>query len=84
MTLLGHPVYVTNAIPVNGGAGTNESRIILADLAQVAVAIDMEPTFTILTETFGNWDQIALRIVCRMDVAPLNPAGVVVLAGVTP
>ena len=84
MTLLGHPVYVSTGIPVNGGAGTNESRIILADLQQVAVGIDMEPTFTILDQTFGDWDQVALRIVCRMDIAPLNPAGVVVLTGVTP
>ncbi|MGI9079743.1 MAG: phage major capsid protein [Acidimicrobiales bacterium] len=84
MTLLGHPIFVSTAIATNGGAGTNESKIILADLAQVAVGIDAEPTFTILDQTFGDWDQVALRIVARMDIAPLNPAAVVVLTGVTP
>ena len=29
MTLLGHPVYVSTAIVTNGGAGTNESKILL-------------------------------------------------------
>ncbi|HVL06420.1 MAG TPA: phage major capsid protein [Egibacteraceae bacterium] len=83
LTLLGHPVYVTTGIPTNGGAGT-ESKIILADMQQVAVGIDAEPTFTILDQTYGDWDQVALRVVARMDIAPLNPAGVVVLTGVTP
>ncbi len=84
MTLLGHPVYVSTAIPTNGGAGTNESRILLADMAQVAVGIDAEPSFTILDQTYGEWDQVALRVVARLDIAPLNAAGVVVLNGVTP
>jgi HK97 family phage major capsid protein len=82
MTLLGHPVYVSTAIATNGGAGTNESRIILADMAQVAVGIDAEPSFTVLDQTFGDWDQVALRIVARLDIAPLNPAAIVVLNGV--
>jgi len=53
-------------------------------MQQVAVGIDLEPSFTVLDQTFGDWDQVALRIVARMDIAPLNPAGVVVLTGVTP
>jgi HK97 family phage major capsid protein len=36
--LLGHSVTVTNRIPSNGGAGTNESAIVLADFGQIAVA----------------------------------------------
>ena len=84
MMLLGKPVYVSTAIAINQGAGTNASTIILADMAQVAVGIDAEPAFTILDQTFGDFDQVALRIVARMDIAPLNPAAVVVLTGVTP
>ena len=83
MTLLGHAVYVTTAIPITGGAGTNESRISWRTFSKWPWA-STSRQFTVLTETFGNWDQIALRIVCRMDIAPLNPAGVVVLTGVTP
>ncbi|MDQ3575476.1 MAG: phage major capsid protein, partial [Actinomycetota bacterium] len=84
LTLLGHPVYPSTAIVTTGGAGTNESKIILADMAQVAVGIDAEPSFTILDQTYGDWDQVALRVVARLDIAPLNAAGVVVLNGVTP
>lgn len=81
--LLGHRVFVTTQLPTDEGAGTDESRVILADMAQVAVGVDMQPSFTVLDQTFGHWDQLALRVVCRMDIAPLNAAGVVVLEGVT-
>lgn len=83
-TLLGHPVYVTTQIPTNGGAGTNESRIILADMQQVAVGRDMDPTVKLLEERYGDFDQLALRVTARWDIGLLNAAGVVVLTGVTP
>jgi len=70
-------------MPRNGGVGTNESRIILADMKQVAVGRDQEINGTILTETFAHYDQMAIRITARFDIAPLNPEGVVVLNGVT-
>lgn len=82
-TLLGHPVYVTTQIAADGGVGTNESTIILADMAQVAIGVDVAPRAEILRETYGDFDQQALRIVARMDIAPLNPAAVIVLDGVT-
>lgn len=82
--LLGVPVFVTTQIPVNGGAGTNESRIILADMSQVAVARDQDVTVTLLSETYANYDQLGIRVVARFDVGLLNAAGVVVLNGVTP
>lgn len=81
-TLLGLPVRVTTQIPANGGVGADESTIILADMQQVAVAIDQDLTVAILTETFAQFDQIGVRVTARMDVAPLNPAGIVVLKGV--
>ena len=84
LTLLGHPVYVTSQSPTNGGAGTNESRIILADMAQVAVGRDLDPTVKLLEERYGDFDQLALRVTARFDIGLLNAAGVVVLAGVTP
>ncbi len=37
-----------------------------------------------LSETFGHYDQLAIRVTCRFDIAPLNPEGIVVLNGVTP
>ena len=81
--LLGIPVFISTQMPRNGGVGTNESRIILADMKQVAVGRDQEINGTILTETFAHYDQMAIRITARFDIAPLNPEGVVVLDGVT-
>ncbi len=76
MTLLGIPVYVTTQL----ATGT----VILADMNQVAIGRDLEPRLDVLRETYGNYDQVALRIVARMDIGALNPAGLVVLTGVTP
>ena len=81
--LLGYPVTVTNRIPSNGGEDENESTIALVDFAQIAVARDVQPSVTILDQTFGDYDQQAIRVVARYDVAPLNPEAIVVLQAVT-
>lgn len=80
--LLGHEVIVSNRVPANLGTGTNESSIVLADFSKIAVARDMNPTVTLLSETFGDWDQQAIRVVARYDAAPVNPEAIVVLRGV--
>ena len=80
--LLGHQVIVTNRVPVNGGTGTNESSIVLADMSKIAVARDMNPTLTLLDQTFGDYDQQAIRVVARYDAAPVNPEAIVILRGV--
>jgi len=82
MTLLGHPVYVTTQIATNTGVGTNESLIMLVDMAQIAIGRDLEPRLDVLKETYGNYDQVALRIVARMDIGALNAPAIVKLAGV--
>lgn len=81
--LLGVPVYPTTAIPTNGGVSADESRVILADMAQVAVGRDEDVTVTVLEERFADFDQIGLRMTARFDVEALNPQAVVVLSGVT-
>ena len=81
--LFGIPVLVTNRIPTNGGAGTNEGSVILADFSQIAVARDMAPSVKLLDQTYADYDQQAIRVVARYDAAPLNPSAVVVLRGVT-
>lgn len=83
-SLLGHGVVITNRIPANGGAGANESKIALADMSQVAVARDLAPTVKVLDQTFGDSDQMALRVVARYDAKPLNAEAVVTLEGITP
>ena len=81
--LFGIPVTVTNRIPSDEGTGENESTIALVDFSQIAVARDVQPSVTILDQTFGDYDQQAIRVVARYDVAPLNPEAVVVLQAVT-
>lgn len=81
--MIGLPVKTTTQIPSNGGAGTNESTIVLADMDQVAVGIDEEITTAILTERYADYDQVGVKVTGRFDIAPLNPKGVVVARGVT-
>ncbi|APE08617.1 capsid protein [Rhodococcus sp. 2G] len=81
--LLGHRVFVTNRLPADLGTGTNESNIVLMDPSKIAVARDLAPSLTVLPELFGDYDQGAIRVVCRYDAAPLNPEAVVILRGVT-
>ena len=48
-------------------------------MAQVAIGRDLEPRLDVLRETYGDWDQIALRIVARMDIGALNAPAIVKL-----
>ncbi len=81
--LLGIPVLVTNRIPINGGVGTNEGSVVLADFSQIAVARDLAPSVKLLDQTYAAYDQQAIRVIARYDAAPLNPPAVIVLRGVT-
>lgn len=80
--LLGHGVTVTNRIPDATGT-PNTGRAALVDMSQVAVARDQAPSVKVLDQTFGDYDQQALRVTARYDAAPLNPTAVVKLTGIT-
>lgn len=73
--LFGSPVVITNRVP-SGSAG-------LVDFSQIAVARDVAPSVKILDQTFGDFDQQAIRVVMRMDAAPVNPEAIVTLTGIT-
>lgn len=79
--LLGHGVIVTNRVPDTGGTPTG--RAALVDFSQIAVARDLAPSVKILDQTYGNYDQQAIRVVARYDAAPLNPTAIVKLTGIT-
>lgn len=81
-TLLGHPVIVSNRVPDLTGT-PNTARAALVDFSQVAVARDLAPTVKILDQTFGDYDQMAIRVVCRYDAKPLNADAVIKLTGIT-
>lgn len=80
--LLGHGVVVTNRVPDTTGT-TPTGRAALVDMSQVAVARDLAPSVKVLVETFGEYDQQAIRVVARYDAAPLNASAVVALTGIT-
>ena len=84
--LLGHGVTISNRVPDEvdgGGAGVDTARAALVDFSQVAVARDQAPSVKVLDQTFGDYDQQAIRVTARFDAAPLNPEAVVKLTGIT-
>lgn len=74
-TVLGLPVTVSPRIP--------EGRAALVDMAQVVVARDVAPSVKLLDQTFGQYDQQAIRVVTRFDAAPTQPDAVVTFSGIT-
>jgi HK97 family phage major capsid protein len=80
--LFGAPVIVTKRVPDTTGA-TPTGRAALVDFSQIAVARDLAPSVTILRERFADTDEQAIRVVCRLDAAPMNPEAVVKLTGIT-
>ena len=71
--LFGIPVTVTNKL----SAGT----AVLADVSQIAVARDIAPSVTVLTERYAEFDEVGLRVVTRYDLGLLHPEAVAVLGG---
>ena len=80
--LWGAPVVVSARIPNTTGA-TPTGRAALVDMSQGAVARDAAPSVKVLDQTFGDYDQQAIRVTARYDAAPLNPKAVVALTGIT-
>ncbi len=80
--LFGAPVIITDRVPDTTGA-TPTGRAALVDFSQIAVARDMAPSVKILDQTYGDYDQQAIRVVARYDAAPLNAQAVVALTGIT-
>lgn len=74
-TVLGLPVTVSPRIPAG--------RAALADMSQVTVARDVMPSVKLLDQTFGEYDQQAIRVVTRYDAAPVNPEAIVTFSGIT-
>jgi len=80
--LFGSQVVVTDRIPLTGAGSSRKTSAFLADFSQVAVARDQAPSVKLLDQTFGDYDQQAIRVTARYDAAPLNAEAVVVLQDV--
>lgn len=72
--LFGIPVTVTNKLPAG--------KAILCDTSQIAVARDLAPSVTLLSERYAEYDEQAIRVVTRYDLGLLHPEGVIVLTDV--
>lgn len=70
--LFGIPVTVTNKLAVG--------KAVLADTSQIAVARDLAPSVTLLSERYADYDEHALRAVTRYDLGLLHPEAVIVLS----
>lgn len=75
-TLHGIPVTVTSKLTAGQAA--------LVDMNMVAVGRDLAPSVKILDQTYGDYDQLAIRVVTRQDIGLLHPEGVVLLTDATP
>lgn len=78
----GAPVVISARVP-NTTATPATGRAALVDMSQIAVARDAAPSVKILDQTFGDFDQQAIRVTARYDAAPLNPKAIVTLTGIT-
>ncbi len=72
--LFGIPVTPTNKLA--------EGTAILCDMNEVAVARDVAPSVTVLSERYAEYDMVGLRVTTRYDLGLLHPEGVVVLSAV--
>lgn len=81
--IFGSPVLVSPRIP-DTTAATPTGRAALVDFSQIAVARDLVPAAVkLLDQTYAATDELALRVVLRLDAAPLNPEAIVKLTGIT-
>ncbi len=74
--LFGIEVTVTNKLP--------EGKIVLADTSQIAIARDLAPSVTLLSERYTEYHEQAIRVVTRYDQGLLHPGGVIVMTDATP
>ena len=68
-TILGRPVVEQNDIPVNLGAGTNESEVYFGDLSYYLIGDREEISVESTTEGAGTFEnhQVALKFIERLD-----------------
>lgn len=82
-SIFGVPVYPSSHVPVDQGDGGDESTAILADMSQVIVARRKDVEIMFDASRYFEWDQTAIRVVSRVDMAVGNPEAVVTLTGLT-
>lgn len=69
--LFGLPVIITNNVPAD--------TVAVVDFSKIIVARDVDSEVKILTETWGDYDSVGIRVVSRFDTALLQPKAVTLL-----
>lgn len=77
------PMLHTTVLPVDGGAGSDESQIIAGDFGQLLMGIRSEIRVEILRERFMDNLQFGLIAHARVDFAAARESAFTVLDGVT-
>ena len=77
------PMLYTTALPVDGGAGSDESQIIAGDFSQMLMGIRSEIRLELLRERFMDNLQFGLIAHARVDFAAARESAFTVLDGVT-
>lgn len=81
--LFGVPMLHTAALPTDGGAGSDESKIIAGDFSQLLMGIRSQVRIEILRERFMDNLQFGLIAHARVDFAAAREGAFTVLDGVT-
>lgn len=74
-------------VPILGATVVPTDRIAagtayLVHMPSIIVARDVAPSVRILTERYADFDQVGIRVVTRLDAAPLHPEAVVKFEGI--
>lgn len=70
-SLHGIPVTVTNKLPAG--------KVIMGNMSDLVVVRDLDPTVTILTERYADYDQTGIRVVARYDQGILRDESFLIL-----
>jgi HK97 family phage major capsid protein len=91
-TIHTHPVFITNNIPQNLGAGNetelylvDASEVIFGEVAGLEIAVSPDASYTVSGNTFSAFqgDQTLMRATLRHDIALKHDVAVAVKIGVT-
>jgi HK97 family phage major capsid protein len=71
--------YTLQGIRVVPTSRIESATQLLVDMNMVAVGRDLAPSVKLLDQTFANFDQLAIRVVARMDIGLMHAEGVIKL-----
>lgn len=80
--LVGLPMLTTTQIPTDGGAGDDESKIIVGDFRKLLIGMREEIRVEILRERYADNHQVAFIAHMRADIAVQHAAAFHVVTGV--